>query len=366
MALNEEKILSGKFVFISYSHKDEEAVKEDVGALLARGVRAWFDVNMRVGEKWTDIAMRILHHENCAGVIFYNSANSFVSEAVQKEQEITRALGHKYWAVHLDSKPTTAISVEAMNLVTSKYGLADQITAKHMTQIMPEQIKMFDEKILCFMRESSSELVDRIYNEVAIPYRLVDNEDNFLSDLKRSEASSSDVMEIKLGRYVSGEYVGPEKPTGEVDQRFGASNDLMQINGKCYTTKELSWRLMYVEDGKAVLICNKILKQATYNDGKAFLENVFCHLAFSSSDIETYGEIKARYMTEMDVEKNTNPNALELSFIGKLKHWWIDADGLTINWKQTYSDNICYKNGFSCLIKKGVRPVIEMPAQQLK
>ena len=98
----------------------------------------------------------------------------------------------------------------------------------------------------------------------------------------------------------------------------------------------------------------------------AFLENDFCHLAFSNNDIERYGEIKARYMNERDVEKNTNPNALALGFIGKLKHWWIDADGLTINWKQTYSDNICYKNGFSCLIKKGIRPVIEMSAQQLR
>lgn len=366
MALNEEKILSGKFVFISYSHKDEEAVKEDVGALLSKGVRAWFDVNMRVGEKWTDIANRVLHHENCAGVIFYNSANSFVSEAVQKEQEITRALGHKYWAVHLDSKPTTQISMEAMNLMASKYGLADPVISKHMMQTMPEQNKMFDERILCFMRSDSGELVERLYNEIAVPYRLVDNEDNFLSDLKRNDDASGDTKEIKLGRYVSGEYIGPEQPTGEVDQRFGASGDLMQINGKCYTTKELSWRLMYVEDGKAVLICNKILKQATYDDGKAFLENDFCNLAFSNNDIERYGEIKARYMNEKDVEKNTNPNALALGFIGKLKHWWIDADGLTINWKQTYSDNICYKNGFSCLIKKGIRPVIEMSAQQLR
>ena len=366
MALNEEKILSGKFVFISYSHKDEISVKEDVEALLSKGVRAWFDVNMRVGEKWTDIANRVLRHENCVGVIFYNSANAFVSEAVQREQEITRTLGHKYWAVHLDSKPTANISIEAMNLMVSRYGPADPVTAKHMMQIMPEQNKMFDEKILCFMRNSSSELVERLYNEVAVPYRLVDNEDNFLSDLERTNVTSKDVKEIKLGKYVSGEYIGPEKPVGTEDQCFGASGDLMQINGKCYTTKELFWRLMYVEDGKAVLICNKILKQATYGEGKAFLENDFCRLAFSNSDIEGHGEIKARYMTEKDIEKNTNSNALALGFIGKLKHWWIDADGLTINWKQTYSDDICYKNGFSCLIKKGVRPVIEMSAQQLK
>ena len=71
MSLNEEKILSGNFVFISYSHKDQAAVTEDMEALLGQGVRVWFDVNMRLGDNWAQIAEQTILHKNCVGAIFY-------------------------------------------------------------------------------------------------------------------------------------------------------------------------------------------------------------------------------------------------------------------------------------------------------
>ena len=368
MALNEEMILSGKFVFISYSHRDEEIVKEDMEKLLSLGVRVWYDVNMRVGKDWTEIASRVLHHPNCAGVIFYNSPHAFVSSAVQREQEITRELGLEYWSVNLDGKSTPEISFGAMNLLSQRYGPADPAFAAYMQENYPKQISMFNPNIICYMRADSKALVDRIYSELAVSYGLVDNEDNFITELQKKEMASRDKGEIILGRYICSEYIGPEQAKTNDDSRFGEEKNLIQLNGKRYNTKELGWKLMYVENGIAVLLCTRILTQSSFFQGQAFLDLAFPQITFLDEEREKTGFIRARYMTLADVEKCKNVNNESSLLLGEnsaLKHWWIDEKGLALNWKQTYSDATQYEKGFSCLIKKGIRPVIEISARDL-
>ncbi len=366
MALNEDKILKGRFVFISYSHKDNEAVQEDVSALLARGVRVWHDINMRKGSNWKEVASAILHHENCAGVIFYNSPNAFISDAVQQEQKLVRDLGLKYWFVNLEGKMSTTILGETVIHMSKKYGFEDQACAVYMNSVMPQQQKMFSNDHLCFMRSSSSQVVQEIFQEVAEKNKLIDNEDNFLSNQNSVSGPSEEAGDIVLGRYITGDYIGPEQASDTLDQRFGQKNDLIQMNGKRYRTSDLCWKLLYVENGEAVLLCSRIIRQSSYNAGEAFLKEGFAKLAFTAEEQARLGGIRARYMTEEDVAKCTRPDALRLSEIPNLKHWWIDANGLTVGWKQTYSNHIPYPTGFSCLIKKGIRPVITVSAEPIQ
>lgn len=365
MSLIEEKILSGKFVFISYSHRDKDAIKEDMDALLKLGVRVWFDVNMRLGEDWSEIAARILAHENCIGTIFYNSANSFVSPACQIEQKIVYAKAvegnFKYWSVNLDEKPTPNILAESLPRALAN-GQDTYMSA------MSRQMEMFNEKILCIMRSNSPTTVDRIYNEIAVPFRLVDNEDNFMEEAKRASMTSEDSRDISLGRYIDCEYYGPEQAVGNEDQRFGSALNLIQLKGKRYTTRPLKWRLIYVEDGKAVLLCRSVLAQTTFLDGEAFLKGSFAKVAFTREEIERFGPISVRYMNAADIarsEVSHTESALALADGGRLAHWWIDENGLTVNWKQTFSNDFHYKKGFSIFIKKGLRPVIEISAQKI-
>ena len=366
MALNEEKILSAKFVFISYSHLDKAVVWEDVQKLMAKGVRIWYDINMREGEKWTDIANQVLHHKNCAGVIFYNTSNSFKSRAVQIEQETTRRLGLKYWAVHIGGRSTVSIAFDTLKDIEQRYGATDSKFTEYMAHIMPEQQKMFPDESLYFSRNSSDEVVQAIYDKVAVPYRLVDNEDNFLADCEKNNLVGASNNAIVLGRYISEEYFGTEQAQSEEDCRFGVADDLIQFEGRRYATKELYWKLLYVEDGRAVLLCDRILSKASFVEGERFLREKFCMLAFSQLDKERFGEIKARFLTNEDVNKSTDKDALELNEKTMLKHWWINEQGLCREWKQTYSGSIHHKNGFLRLVKKGIRPVIEISASELR
>lgn len=360
MPLNEEKIINNKYIFISYSHRDADAVREDATALMAKGVRVWYDEHMRIGEKWSDIAEKRINDENCVGVLFYNSPNAFISKAVQEEQEMAsvRAKNGEFhiWAVHLDAKPTPQICIEAISLHPH--------VQEYFTTAMPFQQKMFDDRVLCIMRTDSESTVDRIYNEIAEPYHVVDNENNLMDDARKSRRSMSETNEITLGRYISSEYYGPEQPIGTEDQRFGSQKTLILLNGKPYNTKELRWQLMYVKDERAVLLCSRIIDRREFTDGLRFLSSTFPTVAFA--DIEGAESIKARYLTSGDValagDRHTE-SALSLSECGENIHWWIDENGLTDHWKKTYSNDFLYQKGFPIFIKKGIRPIIEVPVK---
>ena len=217
MALNEEKIKSGKFVFVSYSHKDSEAVREDMETLLERGVRVWFDVNMRLGEDWSEIAKSVIYHENCVGVIFYNSPNSFISSAVQREQEgANERLGDAnfhIWSVHLNEKTTVSIWQEVIPLLSNP--------AEYFGLILPLQQKLFNSDVLCVMRSSSEFAVEEIYCKIARSYNLVDDEETFVDSVKNENRSSAS-EEYRFGKFISNEYFGPEQASNGDDQRFGA------------------------------------------------------------------------------------------------------------------------------------------------
>lgn len=361
MALNEEKIKSGKFVFVSYSHKDSDAVREDMETLLERGVRVWFDVNMRLGEDWSEIAKSAIYHENCVGVIFYNSPNSFISSAVQREQEwANERLGganFHIWSVHLNEKATANIWQEVIPLLLNP--------AEYFGLILPLQQKLFNTDVLCVMRSSSEFAVEEIYCKIARPYNLVDDEETFIDSVKNENRASAS-EEYRFGRFISNEYFGPEQAPNGDDQRFGVQKNLIQLNGKRYYSKEIEWRLMYVNDGYATLICTRILDEMDFESGREFLKNVFCEIAFADSKYADL--IRARYATHEDVCKATNvqrESSLKLSTGAGLRHWWIDEDGITDYWKQTYSDDFSYQKGFSIFIKKGIRPIIEIPVNAL-
>jgi hypothetical protein len=103
-----------------------------------------------------------------------------------------------------------------------------------------------------------------------------------------------------------------------------------------------------------------------FESGREFLESVFCKIAFTDS--EYADTIVARYATHEDIQKAMNvqrEGSLKLMTKSGPFHWWIDEDGITEYWKQTYSNDYSYQKGFPIFIKKGIRPIIEIPVNAL-
>lgn len=89
------------YYFISYSHKDYKQVYSDIFALQAEGINIWYDRAMPAGESWQDTAEKFIKPSRCAGVIFYISKNSLMSDAIHKEIELAKRYGKSCLTVNL-------------------------------------------------------------------------------------------------------------------------------------------------------------------------------------------------------------------------------------------------------------------------
>ncbi len=75
---------TSNYLFISYSHVDKPTVDGDVAALRERGARIWIDDEMKTGDSWWIRAVNAMRDEKCAGIVYYNSPDAFISPAVNK------------------------------------------------------------------------------------------------------------------------------------------------------------------------------------------------------------------------------------------------------------------------------------------
>lgn len=76
---------NNKFVFISYSHKDEKYVFELLQRLYDVGVNYWYDSELTDGEIWKEEVGDVIRAEECVGAVFLFSENSVISNAVCRE-----------------------------------------------------------------------------------------------------------------------------------------------------------------------------------------------------------------------------------------------------------------------------------------
>lgn len=72
----------GPYIFISYSHKDEEEVTRVLTVLDDRGADFWLDEeNLRTGDDWLKRVKEMSADKRCAGILYFISENFIDSDA---------------------------------------------------------------------------------------------------------------------------------------------------------------------------------------------------------------------------------------------------------------------------------------------
>ncbi|MEJ2534084.1 MAG: TIR domain-containing protein [Gammaproteobacteria bacterium] len=88
------------FVFVSYSHADENEVYPEIRWLQDQGIEVWFDEGISGATRWRDaIASRL---GACRLMVFYVSENSVASQVCREELEFALDRGTPILAVHLE------------------------------------------------------------------------------------------------------------------------------------------------------------------------------------------------------------------------------------------------------------------------
>ena len=92
---------SESYIFVSYSHKDSEAVLPIIGKLIDSGYRVWFDRGIRAGkERDVEIANRVLR---CGYFIAAISNNYLASSNCQDELNYARDKDKKRFLIYLET-----------------------------------------------------------------------------------------------------------------------------------------------------------------------------------------------------------------------------------------------------------------------
>ncbi|MDE6504306.1 MAG: toll/interleukin-1 receptor domain-containing protein [Clostridia bacterium] len=85
MTYLDRKDPEGTFAFISYSHKDEDAVKRILTALNGYGANFWYDIKLRKGQNWIEKVKEVTANKNCLGILYFLSPDFIFSKACLEE-----------------------------------------------------------------------------------------------------------------------------------------------------------------------------------------------------------------------------------------------------------------------------------------
>ena len=128
------------YFFISYSHKDYKKVYKDIFALQQQGVNIWYDGGMPVGKNWQEVAEEFILPYKCAGVIFYVSENSLMSDAIHKEMEFAKANGKMCITINLPIESDIVYNGESVQ--------GKELSAQEMLDILRDSEQDKAEKVI--------------------------------------------------------------------------------------------------------------------------------------------------------------------------------------------------------------------------
>jgi hypothetical protein len=108
-----QKVYQGNdpYVFVSYSHKDKEAVFEIINDLMLCACNMWYDTGIHSGEDWVNEIAEHLYKAEC--VLFMVTQNSIASEYVKDELTFAKTKGKKIYPIFLENI-TLPLSLELL------------------------------------------------------------------------------------------------------------------------------------------------------------------------------------------------------------------------------------------------------------
>lgn len=359
-----EEIVKSDFLFVSYQHNDKAIVSDTIDTLISEGVRLWYDADLGYGDRWIDIAEGLIKHENCRGVIFFNSLDAFLSEPVYKER---CAVLEKIRVCRQKNVPFCVFPVNigvpsTMRLLKKVFeALPDndkQIEKSFPLKYIETISALFDsETIYCYAdpqdpagyRQSLLETVSKVLPCV------IDKGALRMREMEGKQAGA--IFSVKLG-------VCKNEPVSTIPSYLLQKNQTIVFqnntyivqDAQAYTINDISWRPLYCENDVFALIAETFVD--VRNGGKElteWLKTEFVSTAFSDKERACVQEI--RLLAKQDVEKVINRELLV--FADCAESWWINDMAHGALQMVIKKDGSVFTAGYNYRTKRfGIRPVI--------
>lgn len=370
-----EEIVREPFLFISYKHDDKNDVVSDVlDYLFKQGVRFWYDTDLSIGDRWSEVAERLINSENCCGVIFFNSEASFKSNPVYlergfavKKMKRCRENGTPFFIFPVNiGKPS------AMRIIKSILdGLPDsdkEIERDFPLKYLKEITELFDnETLYCYADPENKEgYMKSLYGTIerALPGVI----SKAAMEIKTLTASSPASVKISLG--VRKDEEAPDVPRSLL-HKDGVlefkNNRYIVTGGVAYTVRPLRWSVFRADGDDVILLASESI--CTRGGGEElvrWLTGDFMATAFTDTEREMISAV--RLLKVEDIDKAVSRDALvtEPTKENPEGHWWIDDIPYGSLQRVIKKDGSVSSMGYNVRTKKsGVRPVIVISKDNL-
>jgi len=310
-----------QFLFISYSHDDQETVKAWADYLIDQGVRVWWDKAFMGGDDWETIAKELLSHENCCGLLFFCSKSAIASPNVAKEWRTA--------AKTKEARPEGSFYPQIIMATDDP-----DLDYKYLTNFVKKTEELFSDDDYDDFRSLFGKK-DHLYYSAA---NQTDRE-ALLQTIKQRVPETVDAHAIALDKLAD-------------ISNSGKKDMILKLGTYGPGQKPLLWRHLHSDDKEAVLLCQEVLtEELGGQQAEAWLRD-FAREAFSEDQTPLRKSI--HIMTPE--EAAATPQA----YLAADKIWWLaEYDG---NLQAVVrEDGTIYHSGYNNkLYKKGIRPVITL------
>lgn len=364
-----QELVGNDFLFISYKHDDKNGTVDDILAYLyEQGVQFWYDADLAVGDKWTEIAEELIQHENCVGVIFFNSVESFTSSPVNterslalKKQEKWRKAGKTFhiFPVNMGQPSVLELIRAVFENIPNTADLKRDFKVEYIRNIT----SLFDSDIIyCYTDPNNKEgylqsILDMINKNLP---KVINKSVRQMKQIEKQLSSGGNqsfsfgVCRDKPSDAVPPALLGKDGP---VHLRSGS---YIVQGGRAFTVKKIVWRLLYCKDEQYVLAAENVI--ALRNGGRDIKEQLmesFVPYAFTEEEQKKLQEV--RLLNGEDLKHIQSPD--KLAFAPETEnpegHWWIDVMAQGALQKVVKKDGKVFDAGYNMRTKKsGIRPVI--------
>ena len=316
-----EQATQDSFLFVSYSHDDQETVKKWADYLFDQGVRIWWDKAFMGGDDWETIAKQLLSHDNCRGILFFAGKSAIESPNVAKEWRTA--------AKTKEERPEG--SFYAQIIMTDDDPLVDY---KYLTNFVKKTEELFSDEDYDDFRSLFGKK-DHLYYSAG---NKTDKE-ALLQTIKTRVPQAVDETAIIRDKLAD---------ISNLDKELVLKLGTYEEDGK-----PLLWSQIRQEEDQATLLCRQVLTEEL--GGKTANEwlQQFVKQAFTTEEQQAL-QGKIRLLTKEEAQ------TVEQETLAAGKLWWIsDCDG---NLQSVIrEDGTVYSHGYNNkLYKKGIRPVITL------
>ena len=319
--LTTEEATKDHFLFISYSHEDQEAMTQWAEYLLNQGVRVWWDKAFMGGDDWESIATHLLAHENCCGILFFCSQDAIKSPNVAKE-----------WRQAAKVKADRAGGDFYPQIIMT--GDDPALDYKYLTNFIKKNDDIFSDEDYDDFRDLFGKK-DHLYY---CTYRDTDLE-ALLQTIKTRVPEAVDEKAILLDKLA--------------DISNADKDMILKLGVHGSNRKPILWRQISQVDTTVTLLCQQVLAEDLGGQQLEQWLNTFKKEAFSPEEqTAVQGALR---LLRVEETADLTPADLAADTL-----WWLaDVDG---NLQAVVrEDGTIYERGYNNkLYKKGIRPVITM------